>query len=98
MKIKNLKKNFFFQIPKSSGRIDWSNPHVKSEPNRRNSLNGNRLDGRTDAGASPHRTMISASSILAELKMVLEKGMALPTYGWHCQGTCPIAIAKHMFT
>ena len=77
MKIKTLHKNlntvFFFDIQTSSGRIDYSNPHVRSEPNRYNSLNDNRLDGRTDrrtdAGTSPHRTMISASSILAELKM-----------------------------
>ncbi len=79
MKIKKLRKNFIY--PKSSGSIDYSNPHVKSEPNRRNSLKENLLDGRTDgqtdagasphrktdAGASPHRTVISASSILVEL-------------------------------
>ncbi len=38
-----------------------------------NRLDGRTSDGRTDAGASPHRTMISASSILAELKMALQR-------------------------
>ena len=50
---------------------------MKSEPIRRNSLKDNRpdgrtLDGRMDAGASPHHTMISARSTLAELKNGLE--------------------------
>ncbi len=51
---------------------------MKSEPNTNEigailstiiDLTDGQTDGRTDAGAGPHRTMISASSILAELKM-----------------------------
>ena len=62
MKIKKFKIFFFLEIPKSSGHIDYSNPHMKSEPNRCNSLNNNRLDGWTD-GQMDGRTPEQAHTI-----------------------------------